>query len=506
MSREQLFSIDVDAHLKKAASHTFGSPAHYPVELVRAALRRNAKEVIVSITRNHIKVQDNGKGLSAGEIKTLNTIMDPHTDESEKELAVESLQTREGLGLLAIFASQPTRVVVENNPPANNQSPCKLHFNDNRLEKNTPSHSIRGTILTIYSKHRDREEERKLLTVFCNSVVPGGRIKVNNQPIGGEALLNRQMATLEIPDSKECSGGLIGIPRKGMLCHLRLLDCGIPWHHITLAPRNGFVFDAAIEFTSDSTDIPEVLMEHLLKTAARLYRWLCKRYSTAAPYHQDRIEELIFLHCRNTGDLSLLHQFAPFKLYDSLYSLDLTRVREKISSGALYAVPRKKENLYYNTGSHTSKTILSLTREQADLLINYLKLPVVFLSPIKKKNFRWRNIRDKFSKLARRTALYILPIQGKIIPSQTLNKDELHFLDTMNRYLKDHPGVILSSNKQSESQKFPEVMLASRRFFPLILVRSNISIARKHPLIKKAIVATNKDPRNIEMVVPLLQK
>ena len=28
-----LFSIDVDAHLKKAASHTFGSPSHYPVEL-----------------------------------------------------------------------------------------------------------------------------------------------------------------------------------------------------------------------------------------------------------------------------------------------------------------------------------------------------------------------------------------------------------------------------------------------------------------------------------------
>ena len=36
-SNPQLFSIDVEAHLSKAASHTFGSSAHYPVELVRAA-------------------------------------------------------------------------------------------------------------------------------------------------------------------------------------------------------------------------------------------------------------------------------------------------------------------------------------------------------------------------------------------------------------------------------------------------------------------------------------
>ena len=33
MNDTNLFSIDVDAHLRKAASHTFGSAAHYPVEL-----------------------------------------------------------------------------------------------------------------------------------------------------------------------------------------------------------------------------------------------------------------------------------------------------------------------------------------------------------------------------------------------------------------------------------------------------------------------------------------
>src|SRR5512137_1616883 len=91
-----LFSIDVEAHLKKAASHTFGSPSHYPVELVRAALKRGAGEVDIRVGRTRIQVTDNGSGMDADAIKTLTTLLDPTQPTELKEAAVETLQNRGG--------------------------------------------------------------------------------------------------------------------------------------------------------------------------------------------------------------------------------------------------------------------------------------------------------------------------------------------------------------------------------------------------------------------------
>jgi uncharacterized protein (DUF2384 family) len=518
-NQQQLFSIDVEAHLKKAASHTFGSPAHYPVELVRAALRRGAKVVNITITRAHIQVKDDGNGLTTKDIETLICLMDPVRDESEKELAVESLQTREGLGLLAIFAPKPSQITVQSVPSSSSaHKPASIHFKGNRLKTGVKSDLVSGTQITLYSKHRDVEHERQLLEVFCKSVPAPRQILLNTRVISGQPFLIRQMATIEVPDTHGYGGGQMGIPRNGVLCHLRLIDRGILWHHLTLAPQQGFVFDAVIEFTGDAAEIPKDLIDHLLKSAARLYRWLSKRYSTSAPYHQDRIEELIFLQCRASGDLSLVHQFSPFKLYNSLYSLDLTRVREKVSSGALYAVPRKKENFYYNIGTPTSRTILSLTREQADLLINYLKLPIIFLSPIKKKTFRWRGIREKMATWGRRFLLSLLPLPRKTIPTQKLNPPESLFLKTLNRYLEKHPDIFSSMTNAPSYVKRTAVMIQSRRPFPAYFVDSGkvklenadesvsyFMIRRDHPLVQRAVEAVQQDTRNIEIFISLLQ-
>ncbi|MCP4218808.1 MAG: hypothetical protein GY765_29520, partial [bacterium] len=114
MNSGTLFSIDVDAHLQKAASHTFGSPSHFPVELVRAALKRGADVVSVEIGRNRIRVVDNGNGFGEADIETLNCILDPARSTAHKEAAIEALQNRSNYGLLAIFAPSPLRIHIEN--------------------------------------------------------------------------------------------------------------------------------------------------------------------------------------------------------------------------------------------------------------------------------------------------------------------------------------------------------------------------------------------------------
>jgi len=500
VTQHPLFSIDTEAHLKKAASHTFGSPSHYPVELVRAALRRGAQEVDIHIMRDRIQVRDNGSGLDVAAVETLTCLMDPARASAVKEAAVQTLQTREGMGLLAIFAPNPEEILVEN---VSESSPGKnrVHFRKDRFKRSESCSLTTGTLITLVTKQRDYAREKRVLQAFCQSVPRD--IRLNNTPIGGQPLLPHPMASMKLSPSKYASGGQIGIPQTGTLCHLRLLDQAIPWHHFTLPPQRGFIFDAAVEYTGEITNN---FITHLLRYVLRLYRWLCRQYASASPHQQTRIEELLFTHCRSTGDVFLVHQFSPFKGHNSPYSLNLRQLMQKAASGSLYAVPGRKESLHYNTAG---KTVLSLTREQADLLVNHLDLPVHFLSPIRRRTNRLHHFCYTLAKIFRRFILKLLPTSQKPLKAAQLSSAEQLFLRTINRYLSSHPDIFSSSWVQA-------AMVASRWPFPSIPLKIPkrgekektslqwFLIRRDHHLVRKAVRAVQRDPGNVEIFVPLL--
>jgi hypothetical protein len=501
-----IFSIDVEAHLKKTASHTFGSAAHYPVELVRAALRRGGREVDILIGRDRIQVQDNGSGMDTASIDTLIRLMDPSQPEAVKEEAVESLQTREGMGLLAIFASNPEEILVEN---VSHGRKTHLHFQSNRLKTPGPCSLTKGTRITLFSSRRDYTREKHILEAFCRSVPRRTRLKLNNHPIGGQPFLIHQMAAMKLAPSTlthtYTAGGRVGIPMAGMICHLRLLDQFIPWHHLTLPPQKGFIFDAAVE-TAD--DVTHELIRYLCQYAHRLYQWMCQRYTSAAPDHRCRFEELLFTHCRLTGDESYLNQFSPFKLFNSRRSLNLQQVKQKSTDGSLYAVPqkKKKDRRRYNTGS---KTVLSLPRTQADLLINQLNIPITFLNPVTRRQNPLPKLRHTVRKRIKHLICSILPGPKKILTAEQLSKPEQKFLLAFIRNLTRSSE---SLPYQIQSHGARAVMVQGRGLFPSILTKTKdkrssppqrLLIRRSHPLVRKAIKAVETDPRNIEIFVPL---
>lgn len=500
-----IFSIDVDAHLEKAASHYFGSAGHYPVELVRAALRRGANKVDVQLTRERIRVRDDGRGLDAPAIQTLIHLLDPAQATESKEAAVESLQTHEGMGLLAIFAPNPTDILIETFSAAGQK---QLHLGNKGFRQSdrcsfsplSETGNIYGTVITLVSSRRDHLQEKKLLEAFCRSVPRD--IRVNRQPVRVQPLLTRQLGMLKLKPLKahktRTFGGIIGIPRSGTICHLKLLDQAIPWHHFTLAAQKGFIFDAAVETTGDVT---RKLVDDLCRYAEQLYHWLTQQYASAPAEQQDRIEELLFTHCRLTGDMDLLNKFEPFKVYSSPKgkgkAFNLAKVKELAEGGALYAVPRKKERVRYNTGS---KTVLLLPREQADLLINHLSIPIDFLNPVVKRHnpipALWYALKKKLKNL-----LNFLPVPKNTIPSDLLTHSERKFLLALIRYFA-MPGVPLSAGHVS--------MVPGRGFRPVILAQPaketqppRMVIRRDNPLIRRAIRAVETDPRYLELFIPL---
>jgi hypothetical protein len=495
---QTLFSIDVEAHLKKAASHTFGSHSHYPVELVRAALRRGARHVEIQLNRSRLRITDDGSGLDNGAIDTLAILMDPEQPVGVKEDAIETLQSREGMGLLAIFAPNPDTVILENVSGSGKE---RLSFQHHRLERSGIYEARVGTSITLRGSRRDWLREKKLLEVFCRSVPRD--IRLNGTSIGRNPLLPGQMATLKLPSTSCFVGGQMGIPRNGMVCRIRLLDHAIPWHHVTLPPQQGFVFEAAVE---TGGDVDSEMIAILCRYIRKLYSWMCRRYDSAPGEIRERFEELFFSHCRLTGDEQYLKQFSPFKVYGSREYLSLGEVRRIATESTLYAVPKKKGRFRYNTGS---RTVLWLDREQADLLINHLDIPISFLNPVSRRQNPVPALFYRIKKGFQRWLLYFFPRSQKVMEAGEFSAAERKFILAFIRQLSAYPG-----KPAAETGGLQVFLIESKGPFPSFQVKRKeagtgavqrrLFIRRHHPLVQKAIQAVEKETRNIELYLPLI--
>lgn len=502
-----LFSIDVEAHLKKAASHTFGSPSHYPVELVRAALRRGAGEIGIRVGRTRIQVTDNGAGLDADTLKTLTCLLDPTQSTELKEAAVETLQDRSCFGLLAIFAPAPGKILVEN---VSVLEKTRIVFEKGRLEKFNSCNLSVGTRITLFTiAGRNPAREKYILQAYCRSVQAG--IYLNNRIISRGPLLelSQLLASLNISDSLYIPRGILGIPRTGDICRLRLLDLGIPYRYVTFPPHKGFIFDAAVEYPDMSIgtsngEITGYFLDHLAEYAFQLYQWLCRNHASAPAPVQARMEELIFDHYRFMrsqprlpvkDSLSFLEHFAPFKTLGTSRTLTLPEIKDLGRKSPIFAVPRHKENLCYNM---LGKTVLSLTREQADLLVNLEKLPITFLAPVYQKEKRlpmfFFSLKKSFKRLVFRLFGFLLiPSRSKVLNLDQLTLSEQSFMQTLNGYLAN----------EGDGHTVEAMMVSSRGPFPTIPAQP-LLIRRDHPLVRKAIQAVQTDPRNVEIFAPLL--
>lgn len=225
--------------------------------------------------------------------------------------------------------------------------------------------------------------------------------------------------------------------------------------------------------------------------------WTVWRLSQKAP--RDRIEELLFTHCRLTRDDSLIMQFAPFSLFNSRRSLSLRQVKEKAARGLLYAVPGHKDRLRFNTAQ---KTVLSLTREQADLLINHLNIPITFLNPVAHRvnpiPTYWYELKRGF----KRFILSLLPGPKKVLKSDQLTKGQQMFTAALTQCLVGQGEFSLFHRPGVQV-----LLIPSRGPFPSISLKKNkkqLFIRRDHPLVQRAIRAVQSDPRDIELFVLLL--
>ena len=477
-----ILSIDVESHIQKLASKTYSSPDHYPVELIRSALQRGANRIEVLIKKGQIVIQDNGSGILSHQLEMLRALVDPNQSTTVREKVIEDMMINGGIGLLAVFSPSPERISIEN---VYNSREKQLLIHKGQVQEQDNCNLSSGTRIILFRKNINWDQEGVILRDYCK-FAPAD-IFLNGESIEKKHILSNSMVSIKMTDNKTFDDAWVGIPKNGDICRIWFLNQKIPWYHTTISPWNGFVFEAAVETNEKLT--PEILNQ-IARGAHKLYQWLATRYATY-PY-QTRVEEIIFKHHRLTGNQQLLNRFTPFKIIRSNEGLSVSDIQATGSNKAIYAIPINEDPSNFNT---INKTVLLLSNAQTDFLINHLQLPITFLSPVLHSRSKFKKYLQSLFKKWRNGLNKIHFGRRKIIQTNQLTPEEALLIQTLPSY---HSGNIRP------------LLIDSRGLFPSIAKtdknKTNASILyirKKHPLVKKAIHAIQKDPENIEIVTHL---
>ncbi|MBN2346457.1 MAG: hypothetical protein JXO51_08695, partial [Candidatus Aminicenantes bacterium] len=312
-----LFSVDADAHLSKLAEAMFPTSAQLPVELVRSALKREARSVHVEIRRRRLTVLDDGSGIAAAQWQALARAFDSGCDVVEREKAIAVLQgsARPGIGLLAAFVPGASAIRIANGGSAPLQV---MLVSGSRVRLGERSPREIGTRVEITRRGGEVALEKRLIRELCAAV--GAEIVLNGRPIEKHPPLKRSLGRLGVDLGPEHPPALVAVPLQGDICRVWLLDQGIPWQVVTRPAFRGLVFEVAMESAAPPA---EPLFEALAGAAGRLYQWLAENHHSFPEKFQERIEDLLFRKTRWAGDLQLLSAFAPFRLWRSRRRLNL---------------------------------------------------------------------------------------------------------------------------------------------------------------------------------------
>ncbi len=501
MNPENLFSIDVDAHLEKLTRHTYRSRSHYPVELVRLALMRGASQISVNLNDSQVEIRDNGTGIEDTLIHELKSLMQASHADDIREQAMLDLQNSEGIGLLAMFSPSPFRIIIKNSTPNHGHY---LDFQEGKLREFSRHNSgagtepfVPGTRILLYRKGQSRELEIKILKEYCRGVVRS--ILLNGQPISQQAIIRNQLAWLRFDHYINEGMGEVGIPKRGDVCRIWMLSQGIPLTRKIIAPWRGFVFDAAIEYSDDLTT---ELLDRLLTEVRSLYQHLITKYPKLPALTGQRIEELIFKHHRLSGDSTLVEKLAVFPALNSPCLLTLPQLRELAIDSRLLAIPPDAPASEYQD---IEKTILRLSQQQADYLVNHVSIPIRFL-PMTSRHSRMRSWISRMMAKWKSTYRRITRGKNKILPPDQLSDREKNFSMALSQYLNRKTSdfntpLIQESGFINGWGRVPGWLLIDETG----LEPSRLVIRRKHALVRKAVESVFQNPNNIEYIGPLFQ-
>ncbi|MEN8154131.1 MAG: ATP-binding protein [Acidobacteriota bacterium] len=502
IEKRDLFSLDVDAFLKKTASFTQRSDLLYPVELTKTSLKRGANKVRVIINRSMVKISDNGEGISSGHLKMLADLFDPSKSVEVRENAIRTLKEGHGAGLLSIFAPLSRQIIIEN---GNLNGKNRMIFKKGELKTDIISNVDKGTRITIIRRANDFKKEISLFNEYCKWSEE--EIFLNGQKVKRDKALPDSMVSLKVAVRGGEIKGWCGVPREGDICKAWFLENGIIWKRFELPPVKGFLFHIVLEC---KCEFDEGIVDELVPWLNKLYMFLASKYSRLGNVNRERVEKLLFFHFSETGNREFIDKFKPFKIFLSGDELGLQEVEKLAYSGKLFCVGPTSDK---NNSSFFDKSsfIIELTSRQIDFLANNLSIPLKFFNPARMKYGVKDRLKLFFLNLRTKIAKVFPSFAGKEIDQDELWNEEKLIINRINSWLAGDGKKELYTFGFSKAEI---ILVKGKGFSPVALKKHELGITgnklyiylrRSNPLVKKMIKMAGKDHNNIEIILGFIR-
>jgi len=492
LTEDTLFSIDIESYLKKIAVFSQRSSLLYPAELVKTAFQRGADAVNIAITGSRVEMFDNGEGIDPSRLNMLADLKRPLPDE-RKEAAVRALRGEFSAGLLAVFAPDPQSILIET---VSRGKGYRLSISPEETALEEGASIPAGSRILIRRKGQDFEREIKIFREYTKW--SGKTIVLNGAGIKQETSMPDTLASIVMNGKDSGPAGLCGIPVSGLICRVWITENGVLRKKMDFPPDRGLVYHAVIETENlEWEDARPGIFPYVHK----LYQYLCRNYHRVNPAQKDRIEELMFLHTRKTGDRVFSDSIKPFRVSGQNSFLGLPELVKLSNSGKLYVV-----NSEYNRNDFIRKNsefTVELKPRQIDFVLNHLRLParIVDSTGIGRMSFR-QKVRMKYHELLFRLQP-VWKLGGRRVDTGDLWNEERALISQLNRSFSEDPLI----SKKSGKVEFH--IIKGLGFSPLYLEADeeglmdsglHVLLRRKSRLIRKITKLYDTDPRNFELI------
>ncbi len=500
MTRESdlgnLFSIDVDAEVRKLCGRQFASDVDRLAEMVRTAIAQGAVEVHLEFGRRKVVLDATGAHFPAPLLDTLYEIRNPQAPAARRHAAVVACERGAGLGLLALLAEPHLRILSGGQ---------QLLIAPGRVRRGERRGGRSGDGLRIEIRRRTTAAEIAQLKRACRySRVP---IHIDNQRCShagesAEAIVSLQFRT----DAFE---GWVGVPRDDELCRTAYLYREVIHRETVGVSGRGFSHVAAVwaRQARSGEEIPLADISRAVRSVrVDLYRRLPQLLPTLADADQRAVRNLLFRRCERSRDPEPLRGLAIFRRLAG----------EPVAIETVRATATERTILAVEAGAAPKpwiadpRRVFCLDERERGLLSDLLGLAVVE-PPVRVPDSAWRRLRGRLRngtvavlRLTQRVIGYLLA--GRQVDPALLTAQEQHFVAAVETELGSG-RFLLPGISWELSRRMPVVMI-DRGSLPARVVRHGnhraLEVPRGDRVLRDAVAAVAVDPGNVYPALALV--
>jgi hypothetical protein len=472
---QRLFSIDVEAEVRKLVGGRHKVAGEPTCELVRSLIAWGATGINLTVRRRTLRIVGRRVRTEDEMYRLLATIMSPSESTERRHGALTALEQRYGLGILAAFSEEARSVVLEWSDGARSRGLELVRGREPR--RYTPRDP--GFRILVRGKRRVSREVAYVKERCKYARIP---IRLDGEGINRGMRLEGCLVQVDIRNSRLI--GAVGLPHVGDISRLIRVRSGVVHEDLVFSSWEGMAIEAVVQEEDD--DLPAT-RGTVGRAGRRLYERLSELYDGLNEPARRRALELLFERYRSVRDDALFDGVPAFRRCRGA-PLQLGQLRARARMGKIYGLGEKERVACFDT---RGRLVLRLSDQERRFLERDAGVPIA--SPPRRSRRHGLRFAARLDVLLWSIARRLLSRPGSPLEEEDLDPDELRLVEAVRDELRSG-----GFRMPEDARPFTTSVVVSDRQRAAWVRIEHIDgaveyrIGRRHPTVRAAVVALDR--------------